>query len=192
MDPFASTAVATKLRDDGVCILENLVSRSQAATYRDAMADLIGQDAGRGASVEAERDRADARIDLSRHPVFADLILDELVLAAVEAYYRRPISVCLAYAVVEALANGFEVCFVEDAVGDTYKDNHDIAVRRLIQAGAVPNSTQAMFIEWYRDWKSPFASSARELLPPYVSALTALKQAPQFREAPGVVPPQHV
>jgi nicotinamidase-related amidase len=146
-------------------------------------------------TIASLRDALPALKDIDRSST--DAWEDPAFVSAVKATGRKRLviggivtSVCLAYAVVEALANGFEVCFVEDAVGDTYKDNHDIAVRRIIQAGAVPNSTQAMFIEWYRDWKSPFASSARELLPPYVSALTALKKAPQFREAPGVVPQQ--
>src|SRR5438093_333882 len=34
-------------------------------------------------------------------------------------------SVCLAYPVVEALAAGYEVTFIEDAVGDSYKELHD-------------------------------------------------------------------
>src|SRR5215831_14281096 len=50
-------------------------------------------------------------------------------------------SACLAYPVVSALADGYDVAFVEDAVGDTYKEQHDTAVLRLAHAGAVPNTT---------------------------------------------------
>jgi hypothetical protein len=53
-------------------------------------------------------------------------------------------SVCLTYPAVDALADGYDVTFVEDAVGDSTKELHDIAVLRLTHAGAVPNTTQAM------------------------------------------------
>jgi nicotinamidase-related amidase len=71
--------------------------------------------------------------------------------SAVEATGRRRLvmcgistSVCLTYPAVDALADGYDVTFVEDAVGDSTKELHDIAVLRLTHAGAVPNTTQAM------------------------------------------------
>ncbi len=68
-------------------------------------------------------------------------------------------SVCLAYPVVDALAVGYEVSFIEDAVADIYRELHETAVLRLAHAGAVPNTTSAMISEWFRDWKSPLADS---------------------------------
>jgi hypothetical protein len=43
-------------------------------------------------------------------------------------------------------------------------ESHDVAVLRLIQAGAVPNTTVAMITEWFRDWAGPLAAAARELM----------------------------
>jgi len=58
-------------------------------------------------------------------------------------------SVCLAYPAVHALADGYEVAFIEDAMGDWSKEEHDVAVMRLAHAGAVPNTTSGMMCEWF-------------------------------------------
>jgi nicotinamidase-related amidase len=95
-------------------------------------------------------------------------------------------SVCLAQVAVSALADGYEVMFIEDAVGDSLRENHDIAVLRLAHAGAVPNTTMAMMGEWFRDWKSPLAASALELFGPYREEWAALVRAPQQLAAVGL------
>ena len=76
--------------------------------------------------------------------------------------------VCLAYPVVAALRDGYEVAIVTDAAGGSTKETHDIAVLRMIQAGAVPNTTVAMITEWFRDWAGPLAPKAREILVPFL------------------------
>ena len=95
-------------------------------------------------------------------------------------------SVCLAQVAVSALADGYEVMFIEDAVGDSLRENHDIAVLRLAHAGAVPNTTMAMMGEWFRDWKSPLAEPALELFVPYRDEWSALVRAPEQLEAVGL------
>jgi nicotinamidase-related amidase len=95
-------------------------------------------------------------------------------------------SVCLAQLAISAMADGYEVMFVEDAVGDSLKENHDIAVLRLAHAGAVPNTTMAMMGEWFRDWKSPLAASALELFGPYREEWSALVRAPEQLEVVGL------
>ena len=95
-------------------------------------------------------------------------------------------SVCLTQVAVSALADGYEVMFVEDAVGDSLRENHDIAVLRLVQAGAVPNTTMAMMGEWFRDWKSPLAAPAIDLFGPYREEWAALVRAPQHVEVAGL------
>jgi nicotinamidase-related amidase len=111
---------------------------------------------------------------------------DDTFLAAVRATGRRKLvmcglvtSVCLAYPAVCAIADGYEVMFVEDAVGDLTKQIHDTAVLRMIQAGAVPTSTTAMMIEWFRDWADPRAPAMRDVLIPFAQAWSALKRAPE-------------
>jgi nicotinamidase-related amidase len=96
-------------------------------------------------------------------------------------------SVCLAFPAVSALADGYEVTFIEDAVGDSTKESHDTAVTRLAHAGAVPNTTLAMMAEWFRDWKSPLADHARELWVPYREEWAALTAAPEHHKPTGLI-----
>jgi nicotinamidase-related amidase len=119
---------------------------------------------------------------------------DEGFRAAVKATGRRRLvmggivtSVCLAYPVVSAIADGYEVTFIADAVGDASKEIHDTAVLRMSQAGAVPNTTQAMMSEWFRDWKSPLAEAARTVYVPYREEWAALFREPEINEAIGLV-----
>jgi hypothetical protein len=93
-------------------------------------------------------------------------------------------SVCLAYPTVCALADGYQVMFAEDAVGDLTKKMHDTAVLRMIQAGAVPTSTPAMMIEWFRDWAGPRAPAMREVFYPWEAEWGALKKAPEDHYEP--------
>ncbi|CAM3649929.1 hydrolase [Sphingobacterium prati] len=60
---------------------------------------------------------------------------------------------CLAFPVLDALKEGYEVYMVVDAVGGTSKVAHDTAIKRLENAGAVPISTVQLFCELQRDWK---------------------------------------
>jgi nicotinamidase-related amidase len=76
--------------------------------------------------------------------------------------------ICLAYPVVHCLADDYEANFVVDAVGGQSKVEHDMAILRMIQAGAVPNTTLPMICEWFRDWTSPIAQKGREIFGPYM------------------------
>ena len=96
-------------------------------------------------------------------------------------------SVCLTFPAISAIADGYDVAFVADAVGDATKEIHDTSVLRLVQAGAVPVTTIAAMAEWFRDWKSPLADAARELWVPYKEEWAALKRNPQFVEPKGLV-----
>jgi len=79
--------------------------------------------------------------------------------------------ICLAFPVVEALKDGYEVTFVVDAVGGLSQLAHRTAIERLAHAGAVPNTSLALVTELFRDWKSPVADKAREILKGYVADL---------------------
>lgn len=114
---------------------------------------------------------------------------DPAFLAAVKATGRRRLvmggiltSVCLAYPVVSALADGYEVTFLEDAVGDMYKEMHDTAVLRLAYAGAVPNTAKAMLTEWFRDLASPAAASVKDVYSTYFGQLAPLRLTPQYQD----------
>lgn len=60
--------------------------------------------------------------------------------------------VCLATAVLSALDDGFEVYIVTDASGGVTVEAHEMAVQRMIQAGAVPMTWLQVLLEWQRDW----------------------------------------
>jgi nicotinamidase-related amidase len=117
---------------------------------------------------------------------------DSKFVAAVKATNRKRLvmcgistSACLTYPVVSALADGYEVTFIEDAVGDTSKPQHDTAVLRLAHAGAVPNTTVGMIAEWFLDWKLPVANEWRKVAVPYYDEIAALQRAPEYQTPHG-------
>lgn len=70
----------------------------------------------------------------------------QLVLAALWT------EVCLAMPTLHALAEGYDVFIVTDASGGVSVEAHDMAVRRMTAAGAVPITWLALAAEWQRDW----------------------------------------
>lgn len=82
--------------------------------------------------------------------------------------------ICLAFPVVEAMADGYDVTFVVDAVGGLSQLAHRTAIERLAHAGAVPNTSLALVTELFRDWKSPVADKAREIIKPYLAEVQKL------------------
>lgn len=70
----------------------------------------------------------------------------QLVLAALYT------EICLAMPAIQALGEGYEVFIVTDASGGVSTEAHDMAVRRMVQAGAVPINWMAVLGEWQRDW----------------------------------------
>lgn len=60
--------------------------------------------------------------------------------------------ICLAMPVIQALDEGYEVYIVTDCSGGVTPEAHDMAVRRMVQAGAVPMTWMAVLSEWQRDW----------------------------------------
>ena len=70
----------------------------------------------------------------------------QLVLAALYT------EICLAMPAIQALAEGYDVFIVTDASGGVSLEAHDMAVRRMVAAGAVPITWLAVLGEWQRDW----------------------------------------
>jgi len=60
--------------------------------------------------------------------------------------------ICLAMPAIQALAEGYDVFVVTDASGGVTVEAHDMAVRRMVAAGAVPITWLAVLGEWQRDW----------------------------------------
>jgi nicotinamidase-related amidase len=59
---------------------------------------------------------------------------------------------CLTFPALDAMAEGFDVYPVADAVGGTSIAAHEAALRRIEQAGAHPVSTAQLLCELQRDW----------------------------------------
>lgn len=60
---------------------------------------------------------------------------------------------CLTFPALDALRDGYEVYVVADAVGGTSSIAHEMALRRVEQAGAKMISVTQLFCELQRDWK---------------------------------------
>ena len=91
--------------------------------------------------------------------------------------------ICLAFPVVDALKDGYDVTFVVDAVGGMSQLAHRTAVERLSHAGAVPNSALALVTELFRDWKAPVADKAREIIKWYLAEVQKLTTEAQKKAA---------
>jgi nicotinamidase-related amidase len=60
--------------------------------------------------------------------------------------------ICLAMPTIQALGEGYDVFIVTDASGGVSLEAHDMAVRRMVAAGAAPMNWMAVLGEWQRDW----------------------------------------
>jgi hypothetical protein len=82
--------------------------------------------------------------------------------------------ICLTLATVQALKDGYEGMFAVDAVGGRSQTAHRTAIERLAHAGAVPNTALAVLTELFRDWTSPVADPAREIINWYFAEIPEL------------------
>lgn len=83
---------------------------------------------------------------------------DELV-ATVKATGRKKLVIaalwteaCLLFPTLSAIEEGFEVYIITDASGGTSPEAHDVAIRRMEQAGAHSLTTTNAVLEMQRDW----------------------------------------
>jgi nicotinamidase-related amidase len=84
---------------------------------------------------------------------------DTEFVAAVRATGRRKLifcalwtEICMAFAALDALREGYEVYPVVDAIGGTSLEAHRTALDRTVQAGAHPISWVSLAGELQRDW----------------------------------------
>jgi nicotinamidase-related amidase len=84
---------------------------------------------------------------------------DEHVVNAVKKIGRKKLviaalwtEICLAFPVLSALADDYEVFIVTDASGGVSVEAHERAVQRMVQAGAVPITWIGFASELQRDW----------------------------------------
>ena len=117
-------------------------------------------------SIVAELDGIEA-IDRTSMNAFDDDAFSE----AVRATGRKRLiigglhtEICLAFASVQALQDGYEVMFVTDAVGGRSQAAHRTSIERLSHAGAVPTTALAVVTELFRDWATPLAAPAQDVI----------------------------
>ncbi len=84
---------------------------------------------------------------------------------------------CLTFASVQALQDGYDVMYVADAVGGRSQVAHSIAIARLAHAGAVPATALAVLTELFRDWRSPLAKNALEVIEWYFTEVPKVSKA---------------
>jgi nicotinamidase-related amidase len=96
---------------------------------------------------------------------------DEAFSQAVNATGRRRLiigglhtEICLTFATVQALKDGYDVLYVADAVGGRSQVAHHTAIERLAHAGAVPTTALAVVTELFRDWAGPLAAPALDVI----------------------------
>ena len=88
--------------------------------------------------------------------------------------------ICLTFATVEALKDGYDVLYPTDAVGGRSQIAHRTGIERLAHAGAVPTSSLAVVTELFRDWAGPLAGPALDVIYWYFS------EVPQLTDQVGV------
>jgi nicotinamidase-related amidase len=79
--------------------------------------------------------------------------------AAVHATGRRKLifcalwtEVCMAFAALDALREGYEVYPVVDSIGGTSAEAHRAGIQRVVRAGGVPIGWVSLACELQRDW----------------------------------------
>jgi nicotinamidase-related amidase len=157
-----------------------LLARTAKAFGMPLVASTVGLQAGFNGptlpSVAAELDGIDI-IDRTSMNAFED----QAFRAAVEATGRKRLiiaglhtEICLTFATVDALKNGYEVMFVTDAVGGRSQIAHRTGIERLAHAGAVPTTALAVVTEMFRDWATPLAAPALDVIYWYFSEVPEL------------------
>ena len=109
---------------------------------------------------------------------------DEAFREAVKATGRKRLiigglhtEICLTFATVSALKDGYDVMFVADAVGGRSQVAHRTGIERLSHAGAVPTTALAVTTELFRDWATPARDPALEVIYWYFTEVPKLTAA---------------
>jgi nicotinamidase-related amidase len=85
--------------------------------------------------------------------------------------------ICLTFATVQALKDGYDAMFVTDAVGGRSQVAHRTGIERLSHAGAVSTTALAVNTELFRDWASPAAGPAGQVIYWYFNEVPKLTAA---------------
>ena len=104
--------------------------------------------------------------------------------AAVEQSGRKKLiiaglwtEVCVAFPVLDALREGFQVYFVVDAIGGVSRVAHESAIERMLNAGATPITVLGLACELQRDWGRPDAEKLRKIMREYFGKRGELEES---------------
>jgi nicotinamidase-related amidase len=151
--------------------------RAAKAFHMPVVLSTVGVESGRLSptipAIAAELNGIEA-IDRTSMNAFEDRAFREAVAATGRkrlVFGALQTEVCLTFAVIEALKAGYEAQFVTDAVGGRSEIAHQTGIQRMSLAGAVPNTTVAVVMEWFRDWAGPLAEPGREVTAWYLAEI---------------------
>src|SRR4029077_4084149 len=88
--------------------------------------------------------------------------------------------ICLTFATVQALKDGYDAMYVTDAVGGRSQIAHRTGIERLAAAGAVPSTALSVVTELFRDWATSLAGPALDVIHWY------FREVPQLTAEVGV------
>ncbi len=66
-------------------------------------------------------------------------------------------SMCFAFTALRGLREGFDVFGVMDVAGSESPEAHNMAIKRMVQAGVVPCTWMQTVSEWMNNWNNPKA-----------------------------------
>ncbi|MCW2523120.1 MAG: Isochorismatase family [Frankiales bacterium] len=156
---YQPSQIQTVTSMDRDLLLDNIVSVARLAKTFDLPIVLSTVNVANGQGHTLPELRAvlsdDPEIDRTQINSWEDLEFRR----AVEATGRRKLimtalwtEVCLTFPALDALAEGYEIYPVVDAVGGTSPEAHRAGLERIVQAGAQPISWVSLACELQRDW----------------------------------------
>jgi nicotinamidase-related amidase len=97
-------------------------------------------------------------------------------------------SVCVVFPAIQAKAAGYDVYAVMDASGDVSEMANQVTLARLVQAGIVPITTNAVVSELHRTWNRPEAAKLAEIYgkaaPNYRAVMESYRKAQEVAREP--------
>ena len=94
----------------------------------------------------------------------------QFVLAGMETH------VCVLQTALDLLEQGFDVFLPADALAARSRTDHDVALRRLERAGAIPTTCEAVAFEWLGDASHPNFKAVSRLVQDRMQDILAKEQ----------------
>jgi nicotinamidase-related amidase len=84
-------------------------------------------------------------------------------------------SMCFCFTALHALKEGLDVYGLMDASGDSTPSAYKYGVKRMMQAGVVPVTMEALVSEWMHDWNNPKSGDLIKDVYSHFGAMLGLK-----------------